>query len=117
MLEEKVKQVTELLEGLRWLSEADYPWTVQILPEFVSDSDQIQPIEFAQFFAIATEIKSWHGEREKEEVERYQRLVDWLKQNASEIAVYRQGEIEVEITVVGKIDHQWLVLRTIAVET
>lgn len=116
MLEEKVKQVRELLEGLRWLSEADYPWTVQIVPEF-SHSDTIETIELEKFFASATQIKSWHGEGEKLEVERYQRLVDWLKENVSEIAVYRQGEIEVEITVVGKIDHQWLVLRTIAVET
>jgi hypothetical protein len=116
MLEEKVQELTDLIEGLWWTSEADYPWILEVLPEFNLDS-AFEIVDFDQFFAIATQIKSWHGEREKLEVKRYQDLVTWLQENLTDLTVYRHGEIEVTIWVVGKIDSHWFVLKTTAVET
>jgi hypothetical protein len=65
MLEEKVNEVKELIKGLWWVSEADYPWIVEIVSELSLDLDHVERIELENFFAIATEVKSWHSEAEK----------------------------------------------------
>lgn len=117
MLEDKIKQLKKIIKGLCWVSEADYPWTIEIVPELKLESKEVETVNFDKFFAIATEVKSWHSDKEQQEVKRYQDLVTWLKENVTDLAVYRQGQIEVEICVIGKINAHWLLLKTIAVET
>jgi len=52
------------------------------------------------FFAIATQEEDWH-EEEQETVQRFQNLVSVLKQNLSQLQVFRVGSIEIDVYIVG----------------
>ena len=53
------------------------------------------------FFAIATQEEDWHDEEERETVQRFQNLVNVLKQNLSQLQVYRVGSVEIDAYIVG----------------
>jgi hypothetical protein len=48
------------------------------------------------FFAIAAQEEDWHDEEERETVKRFQNLVSILKQNLSQLQVYRVGNINID---------------------
>jgi hypothetical protein len=54
------------------------------------------------FFAIiATQEDNWHDEEERETVKRFQNLVSILKQNLSQLQVFRVGSVEIDVYIVG----------------
>ena len=53
------------------------------------------------FFALATQEEDWHDQEERETVQRFQNLVGVLKQNLSQLRVYRVGSIEIDVYIVG----------------
>jgi hypothetical protein len=53
------------------------------------------------FFAIATQEEDWHDKEERETVKRFQNLVSVLKQNLSQLQVYRVGSIDIDAYIVG----------------
>jgi hypothetical protein len=62
------------------------------------------PIEIAavdDVFQVATTAEAWHSEEEKEAVNQYQRLVDTLKNYLRDIKVYRLGNVEIDVYIVG----------------
>jgi hypothetical protein len=70
------------------------------------------------FFAIATQEEDWHDEEERETVKLFQNLVSVLKQNLSQLQVYRVGNIEIDVYIVGVTDGGGLAgLSTKLVET
>ncbi len=71
-----------------------------------------------EFFAIATQEEDWHDQEEREMVQRFQNLVSVLKQNLSQLQVYRVGNIEIDVYIVGVTDGGGLAgLSTKLVET
>jgi len=52
------------------------------------------------FFAIAPE-EDWHDQEERETVQRFQNLVSVLKQNLSQLQVYRVGSTDIDVYIVG----------------
>lgn len=106
--------LTKASEDLYWVSEADYPFEVivwsgdhisekQLLEQLGYPSDfAIQKIDIDEFFQWAVEGQDWHNEVEKAEVKRYQNLVKTLKENLSDLQVYKVGEIELDIYILGK---------------
>jgi len=70
-----------------------------------------------ELFAIATQEEDWHDEEERETVQRFQNLVSVLKQNLSQLQVYRVGRIEIDAYIVGMTDGGWAGLSTKLVET
>lgn len=53
------------------------------------------------FFAIATQEENWHDGEERETVKRFQNLVSILKQNLSQLQVYRVGSIDIDAYIIG----------------
>jgi hypothetical protein len=118
---------------LWWISEADAPFEVllwedlttakltekKLLKWLAFEADitiGIQTID--EFFQAAIEPQDWHGEEEQATITRYKNLISLLKENLSDLQVYRLGECEITIYLVGKTPNgQWLALKTEAIET
>jgi len=71
-----------------------------------------------EFFAIATAEEDWHDQDERETAKRFQNLVSILKQNLSQLQVYRVDSIDIDAYIVGVTDGGELAgLSTKLVET
>jgi Nuclease A inhibitor-like protein len=136
-----VESLQTLVAGLTWMSESDYPFTVTQLPDRSEipargsapsveellkltghDSETpVQEMSLQDFFAPAVEAQDWHEAVDRQRVQQFQMLLQWLEENLSDGKVYRFGTIEIEIHIVGKIINEveatWLDLATKAIET
>jgi hypothetical protein len=102
-------------DGLLFMSESEYPFEVflwervgLLTPEKIlqqTNHNQDTPVKVASlddFFRVAVTEEDWHGEEEKETVKRFQALVEILKANLTNLQVYRLGEIEIDVYVIGQ---------------
>ena len=126
-----VSELREASAGLLFMSESDYPFEVvlwegrsEISPEFLrqltyeaSDAAvQTQAVE--EFFRVAASEAEWRGAKELVEAKRYQAIIKLLKENLSELKVYRVGQTNIPVYIVGKsLSGNWLGLATRVVET
>jgi hypothetical protein len=124
-------QLKQASKGLFFLSETDAPfevihWSAQgeLTPAKLLQLTNHPPdaplkmLAVDDFFAIATQEEDWHDEEERETVQRFQNLVSVLKQNLSQLQVYRVGSIEIEVYIVGVTPSgDWTGLSTKLVET
>jgi len=110
-------QLKQASQGLLFLSETDAPfevisWQTQ---EQLTQAKLLQltnhppdaPVEMQtidEFFAIATAEEDWHDQDERETAKRFQNLVSILKQNLSQLQVYRVGSIDIDAYIVGVTD-------------
>ena len=108
-LTEELKRLTR---GLTYLSESDFP----VEPFFMVGQGQkiitpddlptakkpVQEGDFDAFFANAIADQDWHGPEDRETAARFRALVKLLKENLTNIKVYRAGEIEIDVFVVGR---------------
>ena len=117
--------------GLMFMSEADYPFetvrrdgpaepTPQALREMAgagADAPvEVQSLE--RFFRAATAEPDWKGERERAEAKRYRGLARLLRENLEDLKVYRVGEINLAVFVLGRSAcGNWLGVSTRVVET
>lgn len=126
-----IKELKKASNGLLWLSESNYSWEViywDNIRELTSNTLR-QQINCAaevkleirkpeEFFASAVQEQEWHNEAEKQQVERYQFLVHLLYSHLDNIQVYRVGEVEIDIYVLGQTTHKAIAgLKTKSVET
>lgn len=135
-MSDRASQLANLLQqitkGLQWMSESDYPFEVvafespsaDLTPENVlqltkHDADvPVESVDLDSFFAVATQEQDWHSAAEQETVKQYQKLVSCLKEHLRDLQVYRIGEINLEIYILGKTEEGELAgLSTQAVET
>jgi hypothetical protein len=131
MTESIATQLKQASEGLFFLSETDAPfevisWQTQ---EELTPAKLLQltnhppdaPVELRtvdEFFTIATQEEDWHDQEERETVQRFHNLVSVLKQNLSQLQVYRVGSVEIDAYIVGVTDGGgWAGLSTKLVET
>ncbi len=99
------------------MSESEEPITVVQVNEGALEQ-AAKESTLDEFFAPLTQAEEWHGEEERNEVRRFQELRSTLEKHLREIKVYRIGETEVTILVVGKTDDgRWAGIKTRAVET
>lgn len=127
-LEEQIKKAAE---GLYYISETD----AEILP-FVGEPAEavtkeevlkqtksaidspVEEREFAGFFDRFTEIQDWFGDEEKETAQKFARLKELLEKNLRDLKVFKTGEIQLDVYVVGLDDEGRLTgIETKAVET
>jgi predicted peptidase len=107
-------QLQEASNGLLFLSETDAPfevihWSAQgeLTPAKLlqlTNHPPDAPLEMLavdDFFVIATQEEDWHEEEERETVKRFQNLVSVLKQNLSQLQVYRVGNTNIDAYIVG----------------
>ena len=127
------EQLDELVKGLLWMSESDYPFEVFIW-EFgkgISLNDEIvlkitkhslettvKVIEFEVFFRVVITEKDWHNAQEAEVVRKYKKLVSMMKQCLTDLKVYKLGEVRKDIYIVGKTNTgDYAGVATVSIET
>ncbi len=129
------KQLEDACEDLWWSSESDYPiqvvwqpqvdaqaedqdgsidqWLASLHPE-----DAIETVDFDDFFARSLTPKSWHTPEDQAQINRLTQLHNLLTSELSHLQVYRCGEIEVAVYVLGYSDDGILSgVQTTLVET
>ncbi len=119
-------------KGLLYMSETDAPFEVVQWPKLESTltgsevlallgkkaGTQINEIGVEEFFADPTQDQDWHDEAAKKVVQRYRQLLAVLRQNLTGLRVFRIGEVQIEIYVVGRTPAGgWVGIKTTAVET
>ncbi len=126
---ELIIQLSQAVEGLFWLSESDYPFETVYLENVnniedtllqLTDSNAKTKIEIKEvdsFFNRVTKEDNW-DEAELDECKRYQALVKLLKTQLQDIKVYRVGEWEIKVYILGKTESGSVAgLSTMVVET
>ena len=127
---ELINQLNQASQGLLWLSESDYPFKTlcwenvdEINAKLLQVTDstpetKIAVRELDSFFKRVIEKKDWYKDEKLAECRRYQALVNLLKTHLIDIKVYRVGEIEIDVYIIGKTKSGNLVgLSTKVVET
>src|SRR4051812_16818940 len=61
----------------------------------------------AAFFADATREEAWHDEEEKQQVERFEQLVQAIKAALAHVKVFETGKVEIDVYIVGRADTGW----------
>ncbi len=131
MSESIATQLQQASKGLLFLSETDAPFEVihWLTQEELTPAKLLQltnhppdaPLEIVsveEFFDVANAEEDWHDEEERETAKRFQNLVNFLKQNLSQLQVYRVGSIDIDAYIVGVTDGgEWAGLSTKLVET
>jgi hypothetical protein len=127
-LAEELKRATE---GLLFMSETDAPLEVVRLGAEPALNQQAL-MELAQapagtpvkqetadyFFRVAVSEPDWKTKEEIAVARRYQSLLRLLKENLTELSVYRIGSRRISVFILGKsAEGNWLGLRTRVVET
>ncbi len=123
---------------LWWSSESDYPVKVvwnPAAPEGAStdspvaasavremfdcaDDVDVQIVDIEDFFERATAPKSWHTQEDREECDRLQQLKALLTNELKHLQVYRCGEVEISVFVLGYTPSGDIAgVKTILVET
>ncbi|WP_445638489.1 Nuclease [Nostoc sp. DSM 114161] len=101
---------------LLMMSESEYPfevvfWTGPVdslttqkllqLTNHPQDS-QVEEVGLDYFFRNCAYEKEWHDEQQKQNVKKFQTLVQTLKNNLNAIKVYRIGTINIDVYILGK---------------
>lgn len=128
--EQIVEELKRASEGLLFMSEADYPLEVVRLDDGTELNQQLLALSGAAagarvdtvstdaFFRSAVSEPEWKQGDELATARRYQTLVRLLKENLTEPRVYRVGEVNMAVFILGKsAEGNWLGLRTRVVET
>lgn len=128
---ELVEELRRATEGLLFMSESDYPFEVVSWDgpeEFTGDHARkaegagadtpVAEVSVEDFFRNAAGEQEWKSAAQLESAKRYQALVRLLGDNLAAARVYRVGEINIGVYVVGRSpEGNWLGLRTRVVET
>jgi|SRR6476646_6588251 len=114
--QEIVPLLQQSVEGLLCMSESEAPfeaflWDVQppITPEMVLQQTQhpsdapFETVSLEQFFEVATEEQDWYGPEEQEQAKKYQHLVEVIKNNLSDVQVYKIGKTKIDVYILGMI--------------
>ncbi len=125
------EQVKIAVRGLYYISETDaliQPFVgkqaravskQEILSQTKKEADStIEEKDFAGFFARLTEIQEWFGDEEKQIAQKFVQLKELLEKHLRDLKVFRIGEIQLDIYVVGlDAENNLLGIETKAVET
>ena len=128
---EILKDLQLASEGLMYSSESEYPFEVLCWegtscanPETVKQKTNHSPevpvkiVAVDDFFQRATTEEDWYGDEEKATTAKFQALVETLKTKLKNLQVYRLGEVEIDVYIVGETPTGELVgLSTKVVET
>jgi hypothetical protein len=79
---------------------------------------RVRELRIEDFFGELTKECKWHGDSERETVNRYRQLRELFTGGLGEAKVFRLGEIEVDLIVIGRAaDDHWIGIKTRAIET
>jgi len=127
--------LSQAAAGLVFTSETDAPLTPFFWPDAqascssaITSQDvargarlpaeaHIEQQSLDEFFEPAVAEEDWQNEDERAEARKFQALVLALKQNLRELAVFRVGEISLDVYIVGRTEGGLAGLQTKVVET
>ena len=121
--------LTQASQGLLMPSESEYPFEVfvwkdvELTPQKILEltnyppATSIEQVELDYLFRNVATEKDWHDEIQRENVAKFQNLVQVVKGNLAELRVYRIGTIEVSVYIVGKTNDGVAGLATKVIET
>jgi hypothetical protein len=119
-------------DGLLYMSETDAPFelvhwhsseptlTSVSLLKLIGKSYgvPVEEIGLDEFFQALMEDQDWHDEKAKRAVQQYRQLLVVLKQNLADLKVFKIGEVQIDIYLVGRAtDGDWAGIKTEATET
>ncbi|MBW4426253.1 MAG: nuclease A inhibitor family protein [Nostoc desertorum CM1-VF14] len=111
---EIVEKLKEASTGLLMMSESDYPFEVvqwegaapatqeKILQLTGSQDQPVEVVDLDYLFRNCAFEQEWHNELQKKDVKKFQTLVQTLKDNLSDISVYRVGQINIDAYIIGQ---------------
>jgi hypothetical protein len=131
---------SEATDGLLYMSESEFPfnittYTAADMERFIPDMllqwfeqrcrgfsgrslEEVTEIDLETFFQPLIQNQEWYGETERATAQRFHTLLQLIQTELITPKVYRVGQIEINIYIVGKAnDNDWIVLCTQAVET
>lgn len=126
-----VGELKKATDGLFWMSESDYPLEVfawdgaqEISHAYLrraagSDAEtRVEETRVEDFFRVAAGEQEWKGAAELARARRFQTLAQLLAENLEDVRVYRVGEINIGVYIVGRsAGGHWLGVSTRVVET
>jgi hypothetical protein len=127
--EQLVEELRGATRGLMFMSESDYPfevvrWKTEPTHDFLralTEHDASAPVEgqsASDFFRAPASEADWKGEAELASARKFQSLVRLLEENLTDLRVFRVGEINMPVYVVGRSSSgSWLGVSTRVVET
>jgi hypothetical protein len=78
----------------------------------------IESVSLTDLFEPVLTIEDWYEDAELALVDRYTNLLDSINTNLSEVQVFRVGEVEIDIYIIGKTPTGDIIgLKTRSVET
>lgn len=108
-------RLKSLTEGLSYQSESDYavepyaraasegaPSAEEFTKGREGEEAAVRQLDFDSFFGNYTDEQDWWGDEERAVAAKFQALVKFLKENLSDVKVYRVGGVEADVYVVGK---------------
>lgn len=112
---ELVTTLQALTANLTWMSETDAP--IQVIwwkdcsaietPEQLLEQTHhevgtpVEEVELEPFFEPVVTEQDWFGNEEKKTAAKYRSLLSALKKHLTDIKVYRVGEVDIDIYIVG----------------
>jgi hypothetical protein len=122
--------LTKATTDLLWSSESDYPFEIVTWPpgieltrmalfkDLPDPNQSIEMMTVTDLFASVLTIEDWYAAEELAQVNRYTELLHAIESNLVDPQVFRVGEVEIAIYIVGKTPDGDLVgLKTHVVET
>jgi hypothetical protein len=129
-MQSQLNELTALTQDLFYISETDASWQTHALNNETGLAEQllalsqkdttacIEQRDWVTFLQNATTIQDWMSDDEKTVVARYQNLKNYVDANLTEVEVYRIGEVEISVFIIGRTTEGGLIaLQTLAVET
>ena len=127
---EIIDRLTQATVDLLWSSESDYPFelvtwisgtelTAVALFQGLDDADlEIESMTLTDLFKPVLVVEDWYEAAELAQIDRYTNLVQAIESSLADVQVFRVGEVEIAIYIVGKTPGEDLVgLKTHVVET
>jgi hypothetical protein len=127
---EIIDRLAQATTDLFWASESDYPFEiatwepgVEMTPAALfSDLDDpelsIESTTITDLFAPVIAVEDWYEAEELAIVDRYKALLQTIESTLSAVQVFRIGEVEISIYIIGKTPTGDIIgLKTLSVET
>jgi Nuclease A inhibitor-like protein len=127
---EVIDRLTEATVDLFWSSESDYPFelvswisgtelTADGLFNDLDDADlEVESMTLADLFKPVLAVEDWYEAAELAQVGRYRDLLQAIEVSLADVEVFRVGEVEIGVYIVGRTSAGDLVgLKTYVVET
>ncbi|WGV23664.1 nuclease A inhibitor family protein [Halotia branconii] len=117
MTNEITEKLNQATNGLLMMSESEYPFAVFLRSNQAQEpltnqkllqltghppETSIETVELNYFFRNHAQEKEWYDETQKQNVPKFQSLVKTLKNNLTDIQVYRIGITNIDVYIVGK---------------